>query len=423
MLNTTQAAPVRQAIERLQWTSARGIDRIDLSERGLLDAARCETGLEDFGDDHFLTPLRRLLAALHDEAELNPFGERIAHGRTLGSLKNRLWARACLDAHPEIAERRLVAPIIIVGPHRSGTTRLHRLLAADRRLAHLRTWEGMNPAPRRWIGARAAPDDVTTRRVEAVQALAMRHRMYPESSTMHAMHADWPEEEMLLLNHEFVSFSALGLYDVPGYYRWFIDADKTAAYRSMAEQLKLVSWARGDADGTRWVLKNPQHMLDLPVLLATFPDAKIVFTHRDPLKTVGSMLSMALHFAVQHTDRDCRTSVRDTWLDFFEQTARRCMQWRGRIPADQQLDLHYEDMESDWRGQVRRIYHFAGLDFDAEAERSMADWLDRDAQAARHVGHRYALEDFGLTRAAVDERMRFVRDRYSIGYEGVRAAA
>ena len=385
---------------------------IDLSAETLIAEARKETGLERFGDENFQPALRTLLDSIEREARLNPFGRSIAKARTLGSLKNRLWADACFDAYPEIRQRKIVAPLIIVGPHRSGTTRLQRMLATDSRLQHLKTWEGINPAPR--------PDwpesGKNARHEEAKKMIDMRKNVYP-GAMAHPMDADWPEEEMLLLNHSFCSFSALGLYNIPGYYRWFLDADKTAAYRYMADMMKLISWSRGDPENKRWVLKNPQHMLDLDVLLDIFPDAKLVFTHRDPLKTVGSMLSLAWFFAVQHTDLPCRASIRDVWMDFCEQLVRRCMQARGAIPASQQIDVYYADMNRDWRAEMRRVYEFAGMEFDAETKNAMANWLAESEREGLHSGHRYNLEDFGTTAEEVDARMKFYREHYAIPYE------
>lgn len=388
----------------------------ELGVDALLAQARAATGLSDFGDPEFMPHLSRLAEAWRDEAGLNDFGRQVAHARTLGSLKNRLWAQACFAAEPEaIAAQRIEAPIVIVGPHRSGTTRLQRLLACDARLAHLRTWEGMNPAPR---SLPMDGSDIEARRAEAAAALSMRDARYPLAHAMHAMHADWPEEEMLLLNHSFCSFSALGLYDIPRWYRhWFAECDKTASYATMRRLLQLVGHARGDRPGRRWLLKNPQHMQDLPALMTVFPDARLVFIHRDPLKTVSSTLSMMAHFSAAHTDRDCRVSMRDTWLDFCERSARRCIQARADVPRAQQLDLHYADMNRDWRSAMRRVYDFVGLDFSPEAEAAMAGWMAASERDAHHVRHRHRLQDFGLDDAAVEARMGFVRRRFGIAVE------
>lgn len=390
-----------------------GLARIDLSEAGLLAAARQQTGLWDFGNESFLPALRVLLAALENEARLNPFGRLHARTKILGSLKNRLWAEACFAAHPEIRGRRIAAPIVIVGPHRSGTTRLHRMLAADARLQYLTTWEGFNPAPRLRLPDRGR----AVRYAEVAKGLGIAPRFYPGAFVGHPMHADWAEEEMLLLNHSFCSFAFLGEFTVPSYYRWYLDCDRSAAYRDMADLLRLISWSRGASEEQRWVLKDPQHMLDLGALLAVFPDAKIVFTHRDPLKTVASVISLMWHFSVQHTDAPCRQAVRDVWLDFCEQAARRCLRDRAHVPAGQQIDIQYEDMNRDWRGVMAKVYGIAGIDFTPAAEQALGAWLARSESENRHGGHRYRLEDFGVSGEDVDARMMFVRESYGTPYE------
>jgi hypothetical protein len=158
-------------------------------------------------------------------------------------------------------------------------------------------------------------------------------------------------------------------------------------------------------------------MLDMPTLLKVFPDAQIVFTQRDPLKTVGSVMSLMWFYAVQHTDGGCRAAIRDTWLDFCEQMARRCMQARVSIPAGQQIDVQYEEMNRDWRAVMRRLYPYFGMEFTAQAEQAMAAWLAKSDSEKRHGSHHYALEDFGVTGKQVDERMMFVRQKYDIAYE------
>lgn len=390
---------------------------MQLDEPSLMKAAKRETGLEDFGDEAFLPPLRVLLHSLRDEAALNDLGRQVAWHRIVGSLKNRLWMQACLKQHPEIERRPLPGPLVIVGPHRSGTTRLHRMLASDSRWQHLSTWEGMNPAPRRLVGGVETADSRRERRSEAEAALRMRHERYPLSFTMHPMQADWPEEEMLLMNHAFCSFSILGLYHVPSYERWFMASDKAAAYRDLRRQLQLVAWSRGAARPEPWVLKNPQHLLDLPALLREFPGARLVFTHRDSSSTVGSVISLMWHFASRHSDSPSRARIRDTWMGFCEQSARRCLQARAAIARDRCIDVRYEDMNRDWPEVMRRIYALAGRNFDAAAHAAMAQWRTCSEREADHRGHRYSLEDFGLTAAEVHAKVGVVWERIAREHE------
>lgn len=385
----------------------------DVSEEALVAAARRETGLERFGDESFRPALRQLVTSLGTEANLNPFGRHFAPKPLVRSLKNRLWANACFEAHPEILKRPIAAPVVIVGPARSGTTRLQRMLAADERFLHLKCWEGFNPAPR--AVAREAGREA--RRGEIVKAMRMRRRLYPGADTAHPMDADAAEEEILLLNQSFGGLSPLAFYPLPGYHRWFVGQDRRGAYRHMANLMRLVSWSRDDAPDKPWVMKTPQHMLDLDALLDAFPDARLVFIHRDPLKTVGSTLSLGWHHAVQNTDLPCRAAVRDVWLDLCERMARRCIAVREGLPAARQLDVYYDDMNRDWRDVMRRIYRHCGLELVPAAEQAMAEWLARSERENRHGGHRYAFEDYGTSRAEVEERMRFYREKYSIPCE------
>lgn len=398
-------------VKNFNQTQLASASKIDLSPEALIAEAKKETGLERFGDESFLPALHVLLESVEREAQLNPFGRFVARSRTLRALTTRLWANACFEAHPEILQRKITAPIIIVGPHRSGTTRMQHMLSSDGRLAYLRAWEGINPAPRL-----NRPDQGRAERyAETKITFDSRDQIYPGSYLAHPMHPDWPEEEMLLLNHSFCGFSPLGLYNAPSYYKWFLESDKIFGYRYMADLMRLISWSRGDAEDKRWVLKNPQHMLNMPTLMQVFPDAQIVFTHRDPIKTVGSVMSLMWFYAVQHTDVACRAQIRDVWLDFCEQMARRCMHAREAIPTAQQFDVHYEEMNRDWRGVMRRLYEYLGMEFTNDAERGMTAWLA--SSETRHGAHHYSLEDFGTTSQDVDARMMFAREKYGIAYE------
>lgn len=404
---------VRLANAVIPLLAAVGRRGTDLEEGALMAAARRTAGLERFGSECFLPGLRALLDSLRTEAGLNPFGRYFAAKRIERALAGRLWADACFAAHPEIAARPIRAPLVIVGPARSGTTRLQRMLAADTRFQHLKAWEGFNPAPR---GAVSAADRAVRHR-EAEKILRLRKRLFPGADTTHPMEADWAEEEILLLDLSFCGLSPLAFYAVPGYRRWFLGHDRSAAYRYMADLMRLVSWSRGDGEDKPWVLKTPQHMLDLDLLLKVFPDARLVFIHRDPVKTTASTLSLAWHLAVQHTDRPCRAATRDTWLELCERMARRCLDVRATLPTAQQLDVYYEDMNRDWRGVMARIYGHCGMEFTPAAAAAMAAWLAGSERDNRHGGHRYALEDYGTSGAEVEARMGFYSEKYSIPRE------
>ena len=390
-----------------------GVGKVDLSEQSLLSAARRLTRLEHFGDESFRPALRMLIESVEAEQRLHALGRLGARGGAIASLMNRLWANECFEKYPEIRQRKIAAPIVIVGLARSGTTRIHRLLAADTRLQHLKAWELANPAPR--LGK--PQNGQQARYTEAKNVIQLGRRLNPGAFNAHPIDVDWAEEEILLLNHSFVGSGVMAFAQEMKFYTWLRDYDKTAGYSYMRELMQLISWSRGSPEDQRWVLKTPQHMLDLDVLLKIFPDAQLIFTHRDPLKTVVSMMSLAWNFAVMNTKQPCRAMVRDIWMDACEQMARRSMRARESIPASQQLDVYYHEMNGDWRPAMRQIYDFIGMELTPQAEQQLSDWTAKSDSENRHGGHRYSPADFGITREEVDARMRFFRERYAIPYE------
>jgi hypothetical protein len=391
--------------------SFEGKQQPELSGPFLLDEAKKATGLTDFGRSGFLESYQVFLKSLEEEADLNAFGREYTRGGTLQSLTNRLWTADCFRAHPEIAARKIKSPLIIVGHHRSGTTRLHRMISTDRRLRHLQTWESLNPAPR--LGQPDLGKAERYREIdEGIQGL---DALFPGFGNAHPMSAGWAEEEMLLQRHSFGSAALFFAFNNPSYYDWFKSFDKTENYADMADHLRLLSWSTNDPEDKRWVLKNPTHMMDLDRLMALFPDAKLVFLHRDPVKTAGSLMSMRWLFAVQLTDQPLRAAIRDMSLDLCETMARRCMETRDRlVPKDQFIDVGFDEMNGDWRQVMRRIYDFADLELTPSAEREMAEWLAQSEAENRHGGHHYKLEDFGTSAGEVNERMKFYRDWMSI---------
>ncbi len=216
-------------------------------------------------------------------------------------LKHRLYAHDLLTRHPEILERRIPDPVVVLGLGRSGTTRLHRLLAADNRFLHLSSWESIFPVPYpECFAARAAGR--TDPRITALdQALKAVLYMSPQVAAVHPLGTFEVEEELGLLQHAFSSQIFELLTRVPSFGKWLEQHEQHAAYEYMVVLMKIISWFRGDPQDQPWVLKTPQHMQDLDALLHVFPNAKLVCSHRDPIKAVGSVCSTAWNAMV----RDC----------------------------------------------------------------------------------------------------------------------
>ncbi|BBC72131.1 sulfotransferase [Altererythrobacter sp. B11] len=361
-----------------------------LEKEALLDRARAHTGLEDFGDPWFEKPLAVLLAALRGEARLNAAGQWAAQAQIEKVLHDRLWAQQWFERHPEILERPLPRPVIVVGPMRSGTTRMHRLLSADRRFSHLRSFETISPVPR--------PDfrfgGKDSRQVLASRILRVARLANPRTLTIHPTGPLEPEEELGLLVSSFWGMKHEAQWWVPSYGRWCEQQDAVPAYRQMARLLQLIGWSQQSSSLRPWILKTPQHMLDLPALLKVFPDARLIFTHRDPLAVVGSAASLAWNQTIIYSDQARPEAIGREWLRKTALQIRRMRDARDHIPRERMIDVHYDDMESDWRGAMERVYRFLGLDI-APALPAMEAYQRRTARLKRPP-HEYSLEEFGL---------------------------
>jgi len=405
--------PLRLLNFLLQRLQPLQIGRADLSEQSLMDDARRVTGLDDFGDDPFLEPMRILLHSLEEEAELNPLGRYLTRLSLLRLLKHRLWAEDLFKRHPDILQREIKAPVVIVGLARSGTTRLHRLLAADQRFLHLKSWETVNPVP--WPSSFTADRDPRITNIEG--ALKAVLYMSPQIAAVHPLGAHEVEEEVGLLQHAFSSQIFEVQAKLPTFANWLMTHDQTYAYEYMVKLMKLVSWFRGDDPAKPWVMKTPQHMQDLDALIKVFPDARLVFSHRDPIRAVGSACSMTWNAIVRDTNNIDPLWVGQEWFSKTVSMVNKTLAIRDQlIPEKSQLDVQYADINQDWEQQIRRIYQYIDLPFTAAAKASMEQWRAGNAQH-KHGEHKYSLEDFGLDPKKVDNALIDYRQRFNIPYE------
>ena len=193
--------------------------------------------------------------------------------------------------------------------------------------------------------------------------------------------------------------------------------DQTAAYDYMVVLLKIIAWWRNDPPGRPWVLKTPQYMQDLDQLLRVFPEAKLVCSHRDPVKVVGSACSMTWNAIVRDSDTVTPDWVGQEWLGKTERMLQKTLAVRERqVPADNQHDLQYASITADWQQSMAGVYDFLDLSFTDQARAGMWDWLTGNAQH-KHGAHKYSLSDFGLQAEEVDRRLMFYRERFAIPYE------
>jgi hypothetical protein len=364
-------------------------------------SASRRTGLTDFGSDvdnadDYTDGLAVLLDSYAAEAGLGPAGAKATRAFLRGILIARLLAAAGWTQHPQYTQVKIERPVFITGLPRSGTTALHRLLTADPASQGLEVWLAQLPQPRpprdTWAG------NPVFAQIQA--GFSRHHEEHPEFMGVHYMAADQVEECWQLLQQSMRSVSFETLAYVPSYSAWLQGQDWTGAYRRHRANLQLIGLP--DA-GRRWVLKNPSHLFALDALLAVYPDALVIQTHRSPRTAIASACSLAAHASAGWSSTFTGAVIGRTQLDLWARglslfTAERARHDQGRF-----YDVDYDDLVADPFATVEAIYGHFGLPLDGAA----ADAMRRLATAARAGGdsaHRYTLAEFGLTGEEVDER-------------------
>jgi hypothetical protein len=354
------------------------------------------TGLSDFGPDDYADGLEVLLGSLERDADLTARGRKVMRAMLRGALAARLVSEAGWTAHPAYAQVPIERPLFVTGLPRTGTTALHRLLAADPAHQGLELWlaEAPQPRPPRQTWA----DNPVFRYIQA--GCERHHVEHPEFMGVHYMAADQVEECWQLLRQSMRSISWECLAHLPSYSAWLRGQDWTGAYRRHRRNLQLI----GLGTGRRWVLKNPSHLFALDALLAVYPDALIVQTHRSPEVAIASVCSLAAQATAGWSDTFAGEVIGRDQLELWASGLERFGTERARHdpgPSSRFFDVSYDDLVADPVGTAEAVYAHFGLPFGGAAADAMRA-LSTGGRAG--AAHRYTLADFGLTEEQVEER-------------------
>ncbi len=353
------------------------------------------TGLEDFGDTDYLEPLGILLDSYRSEAGLTEVGSKMFRFFLKGALVARLLSEASWKANPEHAEVEITRPIFVTGLPRTGTTALHRLLAADPAHQGLEMWLAEFPQPRPPRDTWA--DNPVYQQIQA--GFEQHHVENPEFMGLHYMDAGEVEECWQLLRQSVTSISYESLAHIPTYSRWLAEQDWTPAYLRHRKNLQLIGL---NDPGKRWVLKNPSHLFALDALMAAYPDALVIQTHRAPSTIIASMCSLAEHATPGWSTTFTGDQIGQDQLELWSRGLREFSRAREKYDPDQFLDIDFADLRSDPMGTVERVC--AALDTPmSEAARAAVTALDEESRSgARKPQHHYQLADYGLDEAMVE---------------------
>jgi hypothetical protein len=378
-----------------------------LDPQHLLALAQQQTGLHAFDDAPLEEPLQHLIAALNSEANLNANGRAMWHHRLLNTLIARLRAHDWFQRKPEILDEQIVAPLIILGLTRTGTTLLQRLIASDTRFYSAAWWENRFPVP--------ALDDINgAQRIAMAKAeVAAILQTSPELAAIHPWDAMGADEDIMLIDQTLLSNTSATLAHVPSYQVWIDRQDLEPAYRYLKKMLQLLQWQKKQrgVSGERWLLKTPTHLGHIDTILKLFPDAQFVQTHRDPIQTLPSYASMIYNLWLGVSDSAAAIAAGQLSNATMHRDLYRCMAARDTLPRELFFDVDFRETVSDPIALIERIYQHFGIAMTAIARAQIQTYMNNNPREKRPA-HNYTLEQFGLSAAQVKTQYREYRESH-----------
>ncbi|MDQ2802317.1 MAG: sulfotransferase [Pseudomonadota bacterium] len=385
--------------------AATGVLRRPLLPEPLLEDARRRTGLGDFGELDIMEPLSRLLEACATESDLSLVGRLATRWDVVRLLSNLLRMAEEERLHPAIVREPIERPIFITGLPRSGTTFLHRLMLEDPFNQAPRVWQTIFPYP--LPGRREKRVQLVTRQLRSFELLA------PEFRSLHPLDACSPQECSEITAHVFRSLRFDTNYQIPSYRRWLDSDRQLPAYRfhrrflqHLQHQRTQVSEGSGGEESGRWVLKCPDHLFALQELRKAYPDARVVFVHRDPMKVLLSLTRLTEVLRRPFNRRiDPRRIGREESARWYEGTLRMMHAAEDGLFAEPVCHVHYLDLVTDPVNTVEGVYSHFGLQLDPDAAQRVARAVAEkpDGGYGHHV---YKFEDHGLDEGSEREKFR-----------------
>ena len=358
-------------------------DSVAFDEDAIVAAAQKRAGLTDFGDASFRDGLRELLKSCETEAQLSFIGRLSAREYLVSLLTNLLYMERDRQVDSGIGAEKIRAPIFMLGLPRTGSTMLHTLLAQDAGHRVPLTWEVMFPS-----AGRSGHEADSTRVRRCSRNLKWFHRMAPDFKPIHAVGAELPQECIAITPHVMQSILFHTMYNVPSYQGWLDRNGYREAYRFHRKYLMHLQHARGSG---RWLLKAPGHLFSLTDLIAEYPDAVFIQTHRAPARVIGSISSHAVVLRNAFSEVVDERAAAEDWVRLWDGALADALKVRSDA-QNKFVDVMYPDLEANPMQVVRSIYDAIGAELTPETEAKMERHLLRNPKGHDGV-HRYAVPE------------------------------
>jgi hypothetical protein len=357
-------------------------------------------------------PLRILLHAYEQEASLTALGREAIRWDVERYLTNLHRLQQEEAANPSIREQPIDAPIVITGMPRSGSTFLHCLLAEDPANHVLRSWQAIYPYP-----AAGQPPGRDRRIGQVDRQLRSFAMLAPEIRNVHLLWGRSPQECTEITGHVFQSRRFDTTHYIPSYSSWLEQRGHLPAYEFHKRFLQHLQHQEGRR---RWVLKSPDHVFALEALRTVYPDVRVVFMHRDPLKVLPSVAQLTEIVRAPFTARIDRSAIGNQVVDDWRDGAQKMVEASrpGWLPSTQVFHLHYREVVSQPLDAIARLYRHFDLPLSESALDRMARWV-----AAKPNGgygrNAYSFEKHGLDARELRQLFRSYVDHFDIEAEPI----
>ena len=402
------AAPRLTDVQRqiLDYTESR---RVELELDRMLNEAVDLAGADDLGDPGVTDRLLAYVRAIEADEGLTQLSRGTLRARVVRLLRNRLSLTALIKRYPEIEAIEIEKPFIVVGMPRSGTTHLVNLLAADTRRRALPYWESQEPLPLPGQGPDVFGVDPRYSAAKAEHDAMMMST--PHVAAMHDRFPEAIEEEVEILDLDFAAYVLEWHARVPGWRDFYLQLDQTVHYAYLKKVLQALTFLRGPRT---WVLKSPQHCEQLGPLMATFPDATVAFTHRDPVAVIQSAITM-----MAYADRLRRKTVDPEWLvhywaDRVHRLLSACVRDRELVSPDRSVDISFHNLNGHELDLIEQLYTKSGVELTGPVRADLQAYLDSNPRG-KHGSIRYDLQgQFGVSPDELRSRFGFYFDRFDV---------